>query len=32
LSLLLGTFFGIIIVLFRHFFSKEKNALENISS
>ena len=32
LSLLLGTFFGIIIVLFRHYLSKEKNALEKISS
>ncbi len=28
LSLLLGFFFGIVIVLFRHYFLKEKNALE----
>tara|TARA_Y200000002_G_scaffold30404_1_gene22562 strand:+ start:1557 stop:2525 length:969 start_codon:yes stop_codon:yes gene_type:complete len=32
LSLILGVFLGMIIVLYRHYFLKEKNALEKISS
>ena len=32
LSLILGVFLGMIIVLYRHYFFKEKNALEKISS
>lgn len=32
LSLLSGAFLGIIIVLYRYYFSKEKNALEEVSS
>ena len=32
LSFLLGAFLGMIVVLFRYYFSKEKNALERISN